>query len=94
VKLVRLAFLVGCLALVVGALRYERHEVRSLDAKGKPSETDPAAAPQVMNGLALTETATVDGLLRADGILYDVYSLRPVSSEGDVVLDVKKECPT
>ena len=92
-KGLRLAFLSGCLVLLAGALRYERHEVQPLAAKG---EAPPAAAPEVevLDGLAFTEVATVDGLLRADGVLYDVYSVGPVSAEAGLALDVKKECPT
>jgi len=95
----RLAFFIMCVALLLAALKYERHEVLPLSAWGKASGvrngtgsvTDGAKA---LSGLEFTQDATVDGFLLKDGVVYDVYSLVPLSSEGDVVLAVEKKCPT
>ena len=66
----------------------------------KPAATAKAPAKkkrpsfQVFDGFAFTEAATVDGFLLRKGMLFDVYSLRPVSSQSNATLDVKKACPT
>jgi len=110
----RLAFFIMCVALLLAALKYERHEVLPLSEMGKKAGIQtgkPAGKPggeqqiakqeaekpvpaQILSGLEFTQEATVDGFLRRDGLLYDVYSLGPLSSEADVALAVEKKCPT
>jgi hypothetical protein len=102
----RLAFFIMCVALLLAALEYERHEVLPLSAWNKKSgaesgagagrklETGESNGAKVLSGLEFTQDATVDGFLLKDGVVYDVYSLVPLSSEGGVALTVEKKCPT
>ena len=93
-KLLRMAFVVACAALLAASLRFESHEVSPLAEKGKAADERSAEAVDRLDGLAFTEAATVDGFLRTEGRLYDVYSLTPFSSESGLSLDVEKKCPT
>ena len=93
-KLLRIAFVIACAALLVASLRLESHEVRSLTEMGTALEKRSADVVEHLDGLAFTEAATVDGFLRSEGRLYDIYSLTPFSSESGLSLDVEKKCPT
>ena len=56
--------------------------------------TDTTDTTVTINGLEFTEASTVDGFLLKKGVLYDLYSLKPVSSQTGAKLDVEKKCPT
>lgn len=94
----RFFFLMACAALVVCAIKFENHEVASLARTGKSETSEKPGLPVLetvsINGLEFTEASTVDGFLRKGGVLYDVYSLKPVSSQTGAKLDVEKKCPT
>jgi len=106
----RVFFLLACAALVVCAVKFESHEVASLagtsksDKSEKTEKTENPAKPGrsalpvfetvSINGLEFTEASSVDGFLLKEGVLFDVYSLKPVSSQTDAKLDVEKKCPT
>ena len=61
-RLLRIAFLVAAVGLLVYGLLWERHEVGHLDA----------SAPVEMTGPGFTQTATFDGLMRRGDRLYFV----------------------
>lgn len=90
----RIAFVLAIAVMLAASLRLESHAVAPLSEKGKPAEARSPDAAQQLDGLAFTEAATVDGFLRTEGCLYDIYSLTPFSSESGMALDVEKKCPT
>ena len=71
--------LLACLILLLSALLAEKHRVFSLT----PGNTQ----IKIIGGLEYTETASVDGLMRKDGNIYDIYSLTPEVLQ-------QKDCPT
>lgn len=73
----RLLFAGGCLLLLTYGLVMERHTVRSLRDESEKQITGPA----------FVEGATVDGYLRREDWLYDVYSLSPLEAS-------QKDCKT
>jgi len=91
-KSLRLLFLLGCAALLVSALSFEKHEIGSLTEKGVKAESRKETI--TVSGLGFTEAATVDGFLVDEGMLYDIYSLKPLSGQTSAKLGVEKKCPT
>jgi len=71
--------LAACLIVLLAAIFAERHKVLSLI----PGNVQAVQ----LNGLEYTETAAVDGLMRKDGNIYDIYSLTPEVLQ-------QKDCPT
>lgn len=78
-KHIKLILLAACLLLLLSALLAEKHKVLSLTPGDKQVK--------VIGGLEYTETASVDGLMRKDGNIYDIYSLTPEVLQ-------QKDCPT
>ncbi|HCE45875.1 MAG TPA: hypothetical protein DET40_20205 [Lentisphaeria bacterium] len=78
-KYFKIILLAACLIVLLSAIFAERHRVFSL----VPGKTEAVQ----MNGLEYTETAAVDGLMRKDGNIYDIYSLTPEVLQ-------QKDCPT
>ena len=78
-KILRLGLVLAGVALLAYGIFYVRYPVRSL-ASGEAVAT---------SGLAFTEAATFDGVLRqpADDQLYDALSLTPVAAQ-------EKDCKT
>ena len=66
----KLVFGGACLMLLAYGLVRERHEVRSFRD----------GSVQQVQGPAFVESATVDGFLRRDDSLFDVYSLSPLEA--------------
>jgi hypothetical protein len=66
-KAIRILALILALALVAYGLFVERHQIHALTK----DETTTIGGP------AFIEGASVDGYLRRDGKLFDVYSLAP-----------------
>ena len=67
-KRLRLVFLAAALTLAAFGLFGEAHVVRALDG---------GAEPAVIGGADVTSRATHEGVMLKDGLLYDVFSLRP-----------------
>lgn len=78
-KHIKLILLATCLLILLTALLAEKHKVLSLTPGDKQVK--------VIGGLEYTETASVDGLMRKDGNIYDIYSLTPEVLQ-------QKDCPT
>lgn len=70
IRLVRLMFLIGCVALLGYGLMRERHEIRSL-GDGEPRQ---------LTGPQFVEGTTTDDFMLMEGRLYDVRSLVPYSA--------------
>lgn len=78
-KHIKFILLVVCLLILLSALLAERHKVLQLPPGDKQIK--------IINGLEYTATASVDGLMRKDGNIYDIYSLTPEVLQ-------QKDCPT
>ena len=78
-KHIKFILLAACIIVLLTALFTEKHRVLSLS----PGNTQ----IKVIGGLEYTETASVDGLMRKDGNIYDIYSLTPEVLQ-------QKDCPT
>jgi hypothetical protein len=78
-KYMKLILLVACLIVMLSAIFAEKHRVLSLAPGDKQMK--------IIDGLGYTETASVDGLMRKGGNVYDIYSLTPEVLQ-------QKDCPT
>ncbi|MFA6290488.1 MAG: hypothetical protein WC637_01830 [Victivallales bacterium] len=78
-KHIKLILLIACLILLLSALLAEKHRVVSLTPGNEQI--------RIVDGLEYTEAASVDGLMRKDGNIYDIYSLTPEVLQ-------QKDCPT
>jgi len=78
-KYLKIILLAVCVAAIAAAIFAERHTVLSL----VPGKTE----SKQLSGPEYTETASVDGLMRKDGNVYDIYSLTPEVLQ-------QKDCPT
>ena len=70
-KVMRVLFLLACLALLIYGAAWEIHRVYALD-DGQAEE---------VSGSAFTEGTAYDSYLLKDGRLYDVRSLQPESAQ-------------
>jgi hypothetical protein len=75
----RFILLLACLIVLLAAIFAEKHRVFPLTPGDK--------RVKIIDGLKYTETASVDGLMRKDGNIYDIYSLTPEVLQ-------QKDCPT
>ena len=78
-KHIKFILLLACLLVLLTALLAEKHNVLSLNPVNNQIK--------IIDGLKYTETASVDGLMRKDGNIYDIYSLTPEVLQ-------QKDCPT
>ena len=78
-KHIKFILLLACLLVLLTALLAEKHKVLSLSPGNMQIK--------IIDGLKYTETASVDGFMRKDGNIYDIYSLTPEVLQ-------QKDCPT